>query len=42
MLHIVKHMPIAKQRLGEHIPEVTLSKIEGYPLLDNGPIITHS
>jgi hypothetical protein len=31
-------MAIDKQRLGKHIPEVTLSTIEGYPLLHNGPI----
>jgi hypothetical protein len=35
-------MPIARQRLGKHIPEVTLSTIEGYPLLGNGQINTHS
>jgi hypothetical protein len=36
------HMPIARQRLGKHIPEVTLSTIEGHPSLGNGPINTHS
>jgi hypothetical protein len=33
-------MSIARQRLGKHIPEFTLSKIEEYPLLGNGPINT--
>jgi hypothetical protein len=28
------HMPIARQRLGKHIPEVTLST--GHPSLGNG------
>jgi hypothetical protein len=35
-------MPIARQRLGEHIPEVRFSTIEGHPLLGNGPINMHS
>jgi hypothetical protein len=34
-------MTIARQRLGKHIPEVTLSTIEAYPLLDNEPMNTH-
>jgi hypothetical protein len=34
-------MPNVRQRLGKHIPEVTLSTI-GHPLLDNGLINTHS
>jgi hypothetical protein len=38
---VVTHMLIARQRLGKHIPEVTLSTIEGHPLLGNGPINTH-
>jgi hypothetical protein len=29
-------MPIARQRLGKHVPEVMLSTIEEYPLLGNG------
>jgi hypothetical protein len=39
--HIVTHMPIARQRL-HSIPEVTISTIEGQPLLGNGSINTHS
>jgi hypothetical protein len=39
--NIVTHMPIARQRFGKHIPEITLSTIEGYILLGNGPINTH-
>jgi hypothetical protein len=39
---IVTHMSIAKQRLGKHIPEVTLSTIEEHPLLGKGPINNHS
>jgi hypothetical protein len=39
--NIVTHMPIARRRLCKHIPEVTLSTM-GHPLLDNGPINTHS
>jgi hypothetical protein len=35
-------MPVVRQWLGKHIPEVTLSIIEGNPLLGNGPINTHS
>jgi hypothetical protein len=38
----VTHMNIARQRLGKHIPEVTLSIIEGHPLLGNGPINRNS
>jgi hypothetical protein len=34
-------MPIARQRLGKHIPEVALSTI-GHILLDNGLINTNS
>jgi hypothetical protein len=30
---IVTHMTIARQRIGKHISEVTLSTVEGYPLL---------
>jgi hypothetical protein len=40
--YIVTHMPIARQRLAKHIPEITLSTIEGHALLGNGPINTHS
>jgi hypothetical protein len=40
--NIVTHMPIARQRLDKHIPEVTLSTIEGHSLLGIGPINTHS
>jgi hypothetical protein len=40
--YIVKRMSIARQRLSKHIPEVTLSTVEGYPLLGNGPINMHS
>jgi hypothetical protein len=40
--NIVTHMPIAKQRLSKHIPEVTLSTIEGHSLLGNEQINTHS
>jgi hypothetical protein len=36
------HMAIARQRLGKHIPEITLSTIGGYPLLGNETINTHS
>jgi hypothetical protein len=39
--NIVTHMPIARKRLGKHIPEVRLSTT-GHPLLGNGPINTHS
>jgi hypothetical protein len=35
-------MLIARQRLGKHISEVTLSTIEGHPLLGNEQINTHS
>jgi hypothetical protein len=35
-------MPIVRQRLDKHIPEVTLSTIVGHPLLGNGPINMHS
>jgi hypothetical protein len=35
-------MTIAGQRLGKHIPRVTSSTIEGYRLLGNGAIHTHS
>jgi hypothetical protein len=28
-------MPIARQRLGKHIPELTRSTVEGHPLLGN-------
>jgi hypothetical protein len=33
--HIVTHMTIAGQRLGKHIPEITLSTTEGHQLLGN-------
>jgi hypothetical protein len=39
--HTVTHMPVARQLVGKHIPEVTLSTI-GYPLLGNGRIDTYS
>jgi hypothetical protein len=39
---IVTHMPIARQRLGKHIPQVTLSTIEEHPLLSNGTINNNS
>jgi hypothetical protein len=39
---IVTHMPFGRQRLGKHIPKITLSTIEGHPLLGNGPINMHS
>jgi hypothetical protein len=42
MLYIVTHMSIARQQLGKHIPEVTLSTIERHQLADNGYINTHS
>jgi hypothetical protein len=35
-------MPIARQRLGKHIPDVTLSTIEVHPLPGNRPINMHS
>jgi hypothetical protein len=38
---ILKHIPIARQRLVKHIPEVTISTI-GHPLLGNGLINMHS
>jgi hypothetical protein len=38
---IVMHMSISRQRLGKHIPEVTLSTI-GHSLLRSGPINTQS
>jgi hypothetical protein len=33
-------MPVSRQRLGKHIPEVTLSTIEGHPSLGNALLIT--
>jgi hypothetical protein len=39
---ILTHIPNTRQRLGKHIPEVTLSTIEREPFLGNGPINTHS
>jgi hypothetical protein len=33
-------MTIARQRLGKHVPEITLSTIEGYPLLGSGSLGT--
>jgi hypothetical protein len=41
-MHNVMHMTSDRQRLGKNIPEVTLSTIEGHPLLGNEPINTHS
>jgi hypothetical protein len=35
-------MPIVRQRLGKHIPEVKLSTIEEHPLLGNRSINMHS
>jgi hypothetical protein len=40
MIHIVTNMTIATQRFGKHVPEVTLSTVEGRLLLDNG-LLTH-
>jgi hypothetical protein len=40
--YIVTHTPDTGQRLGKHIPGVTLSTLEEFPLLSNGPINTHS
>jgi hypothetical protein len=40
--NIVTHMTIAKQMLGKHIPEVTLSTIEGHPFLSNETINIYS
>jgi hypothetical protein len=40
--NILTYMTIARQRLGKNVPEVTLSTIEGHPLLGNEPINTHS
>jgi hypothetical protein len=31
-------MTIARQRLGKYVPEVTLSTVEGRPLLGNGSL----
>jgi hypothetical protein len=36
------HMTIARQRLGKHIPKVSLSTIQGHQLLGNEPINTRS
>jgi hypothetical protein len=33
-------MTIARQRFGKHVPEVTLSRVEGYLLLGNGSLDT--
>jgi hypothetical protein len=33
-------MTIDRQRLGKHIPEVTLSIVEGHPLLGNESLDT--
>jgi hypothetical protein len=39
---IVTHMTIARQRLGKHIPGVTLSKIEGQSrILNNRRSVFH-
>jgi hypothetical protein len=38
--NIVTHIPIARQRLGKHIPEVMLSTIEGHRLPGNGSLNT--
>jgi hypothetical protein len=32
-MNIVTNMTIARQRIGKHIPEMTLSIVEGPPLL---------
>lgn len=47
MIHIllslednVTHMIITRQRLGEDIPEVTLSTVEAHPLLSNESVKT--
>jgi hypothetical protein len=40
MYYIVTHMTVTKQRLVRHISGVTLSTIEGHPLLDNESINT--
>jgi hypothetical protein len=34
-------MTIARERLGKHSPGITLSTIQGHPLLRDGPINTH-
>jgi hypothetical protein len=36
--NIVTYIPIARQRLGKHIPAKCAHATEGRPLLDNGPI----
>jgi hypothetical protein len=36
----VTHMTIVRQRLGTHVPEVTLSTVEGRALLGNGSVDT--
>jgi hypothetical protein len=41
-LSIVMHMTIARQRPCKHSLGVTLSTIEGHPLLGNGPLNTRS
>jgi hypothetical protein len=38
--HIVTHMTTARQRGGKHVPKVTLSKVEGHPLLGNESLNT--
>jgi hypothetical protein len=35
IVHTVTHMPTVRHRLSKHIPKVTLSTVEGYPLLGN-------
>jgi hypothetical protein len=39
--NIMTHMTIDRQRLRKTIPEVTLSTMEGFPLLGNRPLNTH-
>jgi hypothetical protein len=34
------HMTIARQRFGKQVPEVTLSTVEGHPLLGNRSLDT--
>jgi hypothetical protein len=38
----VRHVTIARRRLGERVPGVTLSTTEGHPLLGNVSINKHS
>jgi hypothetical protein len=41
ILHIVTCIPIARQRLGKHIPATQEQATIGYPLLCNRPVNTH-